>query len=90
MIYAFLLRYYQGALAIMHPPLYNAGLTAMKRLEDWSVGNDSKMREALTYWSTVYTNVSTIVNWCSPLHRDPQSWPDWFDLLVSVGDYKNC
>ena len=48
------------------------------------------MQEALGHWSTVYTNLSLISNRKTPLHRDPQSRSDWFDLLATVGEYQDC
>ena len=31
-----------------------------------------------------------IANWGTPLHRDPHSRSNWYDILVSVGEYKDC
>jgi hypothetical protein len=81
---------FSGALSIMHPELYNAGIDAMKVLNDWAISNDPLMANTLLHWSTVYTNVSIVANRSAPLHRDPQSRSDWYDLLVSVGDYEDC
>jgi len=74
----------------MHPPLYHAGLEARQRLDAWSMENDPVMQEALGHWSTIYTNLSLISNQKTPLHCDPQSRSDWFDLLTTVGEYQDC
>jgi len=74
----------------MHPPLYHAGLEARQRLDAWSIENDPVMQEALGHWLTIYTNLSLISNQKTPLHRDPQSRSDWFDLLATVGEYQDC
>ena len=79
-----------GVLSIIHPPLYNASHLAMQRLNDWAADHDSGMAMALSHWSTVFTNISLIVNWSTPLHRDPHSQSDWYDMLVSVGEYRDC
>ncbi|KAL4075202.1 hypothetical protein V8B97DRAFT_2022218 [Scleroderma yunnanense] len=79
-----------GALSTMHPSLYQAGLQAMEGLNAWSAEQDGIMVEALAHWSTVYTNFSVIANQCTPLHHDPHSQPDWYDLLATVGEYDNC
>ncbi|KIM60371.1 hypothetical protein SCLCIDRAFT_54569, partial [Scleroderma citrinum Foug A] len=79
-----------GALSIMHPPLYAAGLQVREKLDAWSRENSPAMQDALEHWSTVYTNLSMMSNQQTPLHRDPQSQSDWYDLLATVGKYDNC
>ncbi|KAL4075501.1 hypothetical protein J3A83DRAFT_4186389 [Scleroderma citrinum] len=79
-----------GTLSIMHPPLYDAGLEAMKALRQWSAVADHAMSDALFQWPTVYTNVSVIANHSAPLHCDPHSHVDWYDLFVSLGEYMDC
>ena len=79
-----------AALSIMHPALYNAGLDGMEKLSAWAAENDEDMDDALEDWATVYTNVSVIANRATPFHRDPHSRVNWYDLLVSVGDYQDC
>ena len=48
------------------------------------------MNDALGNWSTVYTNISVIANQGTPFHCDPHSQLNWYDVLVSVGEYKDC
>ncbi|KIM60191.1 hypothetical protein SCLCIDRAFT_124858, partial [Scleroderma citrinum Foug A] len=79
-----------GALSIMHPPLYAAGLQVREKLDAWSRENSPAMQDALEHWSTVYTNLSMMSNWQTPLHQDPQSQSNWYDLLATVGKYDNC
>ena len=74
----------------MHPPMYNAGLHRMETLSAWAAENDEFMGDALADWSTVYTNISLIANQGTPFHRDPHSQSNWYDILVSVSEYKNC
>ncbi|KAL4074105.1 hypothetical protein J3A83DRAFT_4371387 [Scleroderma citrinum] len=83
-------RILSGTLSVMHPPLYDAGLEAMKALRQWSAVADHAMSDALFQWPTVYTNVSVIANCSAPLHHDPHSHVDWYDLLVSLGEYMDC
>ncbi|KIM56215.1 hypothetical protein SCLCIDRAFT_40629, partial [Scleroderma citrinum Foug A] len=78
------------AISIMHPPLYNAGLRGMETLNVWAAKNDETMHHVLDVWSTVYTNISVIANQATPFHWDPHSRSNWYDLLVSVGDYRDC
>ena len=79
-----------GVLSIIHPSLYNAGHLAMQCLHDWAAVHNAGMAAALSHWSTIFTNISLIVNGSTPLHRDPHSRSDWYDMLVSVGDYRDC
>ncbi|KIM65639.1 hypothetical protein SCLCIDRAFT_112476, partial [Scleroderma citrinum Foug A] len=79
-----------SVLSIIHPSLYDAGSLAMHHLNDWATAHDSQMAAALANWSTIFTNVSVIVNRSTPLHRDPHSQSNWYDLLVSVGKYDDC
>ncbi|KIM68334.1 hypothetical protein SCLCIDRAFT_105501, partial [Scleroderma citrinum Foug A] len=79
-----------GVLSIIHPSLYNAGHLAMERLTEWATGHDPDMAAALSHWSTVFTNILLIVNRSTPFHRDPHSWSDWYDMLVSVSEYDDC
>jgi len=79
-----------GALSIMHPQLYEDGMRGISLLEDWSSANDLGMNRALSLWPTAFTNISVIVNRCTPLHRDPQSRASWYDIIVNVGEYTDC
>ena len=47
------------------------------------------MQDALEHWLTVYTNLLMMSNWQTPLHWDPQSRSNWYDL-TNVGKYDNC
>ena len=79
-----------GALSIMHPQLYEDGMRGISLLEDWSSTNDLGMNQALSLWPTAFTNISVIVNQCTPLHRDPQSRASWYNIIVNVGEYTDC
>ncbi|KAI6141074.1 hypothetical protein BKA82DRAFT_32180 [Pisolithus tinctorius] len=76
-----------ASLSIMHPSLYNASHQAMRQLSKWSATNDPEMAAVLQHWPTIYTNISMIANQSAPLHRDLQSCANWYDMLVSVGNY---
>ena len=60
---------FSGALSIMHPRLYDAGLCGMELLGQRALDfNDTAMFEILSPWPTVFTNVSLIANRETPLH----------------------
>ncbi|KIN94699.1 hypothetical protein M404DRAFT_167622, partial [Pisolithus tinctorius Marx 270] len=52
--------------------------------------HNQDMQDALQHWPSVFTNVSVISNRTTPFHRDPHSRSDWYDMLVTVGDYEDC
>ncbi|KAI5988640.1 hypothetical protein F5J12DRAFT_786820 [Pisolithus orientalis] len=79
-----------GALSIMHPGLYDAGRQAMQLLDTWSSQHNQDMHDVLQHWPSVFTNVSIISNWTTPFHQDPHSQSDWYDMLVTVGNYEDC
>ena len=75
----------------MHPWLYDAGRRGMELLGQLALlSNDTTMSETLSFWPSVFTNVSLIANRETLLHRDPRSQEHWFDLLVNAGDYNGC
>ncbi|KIO02016.1 hypothetical protein M404DRAFT_74804, partial [Pisolithus tinctorius Marx 270] len=41
-------------------------------------------------WPMVYTNISMIANRSAPLHHNPQSCANWYNMLISVGNYSEC
>ncbi|KAI6145959.1 hypothetical protein BKA82DRAFT_4016125 [Pisolithus tinctorius] len=79
-----------GALLIMHPGLYDTGRQAMQLLDTWSSQHNQDMQDALQHWPLVFTNVSVISNWATPFHWDLHSRSDWYDMLVTVGNYEDC
>ena len=62
----------------------------MEVLSAWAEQNDKGMDDALGNWSMVYTNISMIANQGTLFHHDPHSQSNWYDVLVSVGEYKDC
>ena len=79
-----------GALSIIHPQLYADGMRGIHVLESWSAMNNSCMNRALSIWPTTFTNISLIANQSTPLHHDPQSCANWFDMIINVGKYDHC
>jgi len=69
-----------AVLRICHPELYRAGLTCMDRLSA-----DSDFTSILEVWSSMFNGVSVITNRETPMHRDRQSRPEWYDVLCTFG-----
>lgn len=77
-----------AALRVMHPKLYLASVTTQINLARWAV--ESGLRDVCTclqFWASVFNCVSVICNRQCPLHRDPRSTPEGFDIMTSVGHY---
>jgi hypothetical protein len=69
---------------IMHPQMFQMGLEAMNKLQD-----QEDLQEVLELWTSIFNGVQIISNRETPVHRDFQTRPEWYDLLVTVGPYQN-
>jgi Oxygenase domain of the 2OGFeDO superfamily len=74
-------------LAVIHPTLYDAGWQTTERLRNTP---EIGPQDILSRWASVFSGVSVISNRNSPPHRDGNSRPHWYDLLVTLGRYRNC
>ena len=74
-------------LAVIHPELYDSGRDTLKVLRGHS---EIQPQEILHQWTSVYSGISVICNRLTPAHRDVSSRKQWYDLLASVGCYRNC
>lgn len=76
-------------LAITHPEQYETGLEALKIFTE----NPGMMREpehfsrAIQAWWSPFSAVSVIANRRTPVHRDNNSRANWYDLLMTIGNY---
>ncbi|KAG9308259.1 hypothetical protein JVU11DRAFT_12146 [Chiua virens] len=72
----------------MHLELYLWGRESVIRL--WnvvSVAKQTNILDTLSLWPCVYNTVSIMVNHCSPYHVDINGKVEWFDQLLTVGQY---
>ncbi|KAG1873176.1 hypothetical protein F4604DRAFT_1582643, partial [Suillus subluteus] len=77
-----------AALWVMHPKLYWASVTTQINLARWAVEHGlSDMCICLHFWALVLNCASVICNRQCPLHRDPRSAPEGFDIMTSIGHY---
>lgn len=72
-------------LSVVHPELYRAGEAALKKLRH--AAEFAKHHTWARSWSSVYSGVSVIANRACVPHRDPGGRPDWFDMIVTLGQY---
>ncbi|KAG1769708.1 hypothetical protein EV702DRAFT_1049591 [Suillus placidus] len=76
------------ALWVMHPKLYWASVTTQIKLAQWAMAHGlSDMCACLQFWALVFNCAAVICNRQCPLHRDPRSTPEGFDIMTSVSNY---
>ncbi|KAG1771581.1 hypothetical protein EV702DRAFT_977334, partial [Suillus placidus] len=77
-----------AALRVMHPNLYWSSLAMKLALGLWAADKKlDKMGDRLREWASVFTALAIVCNRCSPMHRDPLSRPQWFDVMTTAGNY---
>lgn len=69
---------------VMHPALFAA---ARETLIQFNQQDD--LQEVLSKWTSVFNGLSVISNRETPIHRDNNSQPEWYDMLVTLGSYSN-
>lgn len=74
-------------LAVMHPELHEAGRETFNRLRQHA---EIQPQDVFRKWTSVFNGVSVICNRTTPPHRDGNSRKQWYDLLASIGSYRNC
>ncbi|KAI6018866.1 hypothetical protein EDC04DRAFT_2607671 [Pisolithus marmoratus] len=76
-----------GVLSIIHPPLYKAGIQGIEKLKMETTLNNSIMERAFAVWPMAFTNIFLISNRACPLHHDPHSSGNRYDITANVGDH---
>lgn len=80
-----------GILSIIQPELYELGRNALKALYECPemVDCPEQLLRALDVWCSPFSALSVITNRVTPLHRDIQGRPEWYDMLIALGDYQH-
>jgi hypothetical protein len=78
---------FSAILAVIHPKLYDAGRQTIKRLRDTP---EVDSQDVLGPWASVFNGVAVISNRRTPLHRDAGARFNWYDILATLGTYRNC
>ncbi|KAG1721467.1 uncharacterized protein EDB91DRAFT_1064384 [Suillus paluster] len=77
-----------AALQVMHPELYWASVITQMKLARWAMENDlNGMYIHLQLWASVFNCAAVMCNRQCPLHQDPRSTPEGFDIMTSVSHY---
>jgi hypothetical protein len=76
-------------LAITHPEQYETGVQAFEIFcEDPEMLREPEhFRRVTESWWSPFSGVSVISNRRTPAHRDNNSRANWYDLLMTIGDY---
>ena len=75
-------------LAVIHPELHGAGQKTFNQLREHSEIIDPQ--DMLCRWASAFNSVSVNFNHLTPAHQDGKSRRQWYDLLVTLGCYRNC
>lgn len=80
-----------GILSIIHPELYHLGREAWSRRVELESGENDQadLLRLLHCWSIPFTALSVMVNRETPLHRDVNGRNPWYDLMLTVGEYRD-
>ena len=74
-------------LAVIHPTLHKSGRETFDKLRQCA---EIQPEDVLRRWTSVFNGVSVIVNRTTPAHQDSNTRKQWYDLLVTLGNYRNC
>ncbi|KAI9571887.1 hypothetical protein HD554DRAFT_2168656 [Boletus coccyginus] len=87
-------------MSIMHPEMYDVGREAMIKLWEAASGvkggfatsggskvESANILKALCLWPSVYSSLSVVANRSSAYHLDQMGKWQWFDQLLTVGNY---
>lgn len=77
-------------LAVIHPELYNAGRASLIHLRENAEFQHQDVDHVLNRWTSSFNGLSVISNRRTPLHRDGGTRNHWYDLLITLGRYRNC
>ena len=78
-----------GILSIIQPELYEIGRNTLEKLlqNPELVDSPQDLLKALSIWYSPFSALSVISNRVTPLHRDMQGRPEWYDMLIALGEY---
>ncbi|KAH9014934.1 hypothetical protein EDB84DRAFT_1567921 [Lactarius hengduanensis] len=73
-------------LGVIHPRLYKSGQDTFSCLRRAA---EIDRQDVLRDWTSVFSGVSVVFNGNVRAHRDGQSRYHWYDLLATMGHYRN-
>jgi hypothetical protein len=75
----------------MHPQLYRTGNEAFRHIiaHPDVVKESDVVSEVIMSWMSPFSGMSVVSNRETPFHRDVKSRVEWYDMLVTLGDYED-
>lgn len=75
----------------IHPTQYYYALQALKELDSYPdhCKEPARLREILSLWTIPFNAMQIISNRETPLHQDVQGRNEWYDILLTLGEYDN-
>jgi hypothetical protein len=70
---------------VIHPELHEAGSATLEKLKDLP-----SVKDAAVKWTSIFSGISLIANRKTKEHRDRNSAINWYDLLVTLGNYEEA
>ena len=74
-------------LAVIHPTLHKSGWETFNWLRQCA---KIQPENVLHQWTSVFNGVAVIINRTTPAHQDSNTRKQWYNLLVTLGSYRNC
>jgi hypothetical protein len=74
-----------GVIRVIHPELYQMGLTSIAAL-----GQMANLQDIISIWTSIFNGILVISNRETPIHRDNLSHPEWYNLLATIGPYRSA
>jgi hypothetical protein len=80
----------EAFLVIAHPELFEAGCTTLQNIaaNPGEVKEDETAMAILQHWATPFSAYMLSSNCASPFHQDNYSWPQWYEMLTTIGPYE--
>ncbi|KAG2056556.1 hypothetical protein BDR06DRAFT_879685 [Suillus hirtellus] len=80
-----------AAMCVMHLQQYWASIQTHIELSHWATSHGFEdLYQNLKHWASIYTRVTVMCNRLSPYHRDLKCPPEGFNILTSIGSYRQA
>jgi len=80
-----------GILAVIHPRLAVRGCSILRAIHNGEIDNGAtrSLGPERAFWPSPFTAFSILSNRATQLHRDGKGFAPFYDLVTTIGDYKN-
>lgn len=77
-----------ASLSILHQGLFSAGVQCMFTMKENEP--EASVRSVLDHWPSVFNMIEVVSNCEMPRHRDPETRPEWYNLMCASGTYSQA